>query len=184
FRVPAYYALIIRSLLTLEGIAIGIDPSFKVLSVAYPYVATRILTDPAPELREALRELLFDRGQFRWTRLENLLRNASHSQDFKLEQSLEKAADFLLSQRGAFIRQYLAESVLSGSGAGETLTHLQRLWEILSQNPAFQPLNLLPLAMKLVAHPQLLEFTQELAQRWLQRSAARWIRQVFLPPEG
>ncbi|MEN9205786.1 MAG: AarF/ABC1/UbiB kinase family protein, partial [Thermostichales cyanobacterium DRC_bins_46] len=46
FRVPAYYALIIRSLLTLEGIAIGIDPSFKVLSVAYPYVATRILTDP------------------------------------------------------------------------------------------------------------------------------------------
>jgi predicted unusual protein kinase regulating ubiquinone biosynthesis (AarF/ABC1/UbiB family) len=48
FRVPAYYALIIRSLLTLEGIAIGLDPNFKVLSVAYPYVAQRLLTDPAP----------------------------------------------------------------------------------------------------------------------------------------
>ena len=36
FRVPAYYALIIRSLVTLEGIAINVDPEFKVLSKAYP----------------------------------------------------------------------------------------------------------------------------------------------------
>ncbi|WP_144875568.1 ABC1 kinase family protein, partial [Hyella patelloides] len=35
FRVPAYYALIIRSMVTLEGIAIGIEPDFKVLSKAY-----------------------------------------------------------------------------------------------------------------------------------------------------
>jgi predicted unusual protein kinase regulating ubiquinone biosynthesis (AarF/ABC1/UbiB family) len=47
FRVPPYYALIIRSLVTLEGIAIYIDPNFKVLSEAYPYVAKRLLTDPA-----------------------------------------------------------------------------------------------------------------------------------------
>jgi predicted unusual protein kinase regulating ubiquinone biosynthesis (AarF/ABC1/UbiB family) len=45
FRVPAYYALIIRSMVTLEGIAIGIDPNFKVLSKAYPYIAKRLLTD-------------------------------------------------------------------------------------------------------------------------------------------
>ncbi|HEY9648847.1 MAG TPA: AarF/ABC1/UbiB kinase family protein, partial [Chroococcidiopsis sp.] len=51
FRVPAYYALIIRSLVTLEGIAINVDPNFKVLSKAYPYVAKRLLTDSAPELR-------------------------------------------------------------------------------------------------------------------------------------
>ena len=36
FRVPAYYALIIRSLVTLEGIAINVNPEFKVLSKAYP----------------------------------------------------------------------------------------------------------------------------------------------------
>ncbi|TAF03069.1 MAG: AarF/ABC1/UbiB kinase family protein, partial [Nostocales cyanobacterium] len=46
FRVPPYYALIIRSLVTLEGIAIYIDPQFKVLSEAYPYVSKRLLTDP------------------------------------------------------------------------------------------------------------------------------------------
>ncbi|MFM2303409.1 MAG: hypothetical protein RLZZ135_818, partial [Cyanobacteriota bacterium] len=59
FQVPAYYALIIRSLVTLEGIAISVDPDFKVLSKAYPYVAKRLLTDPAPDLRNSLKELLF-----------------------------------------------------------------------------------------------------------------------------
>ncbi|HEY9846969.1 MAG TPA: AarF/ABC1/UbiB kinase family protein, partial [Candidatus Caenarcaniphilales bacterium] len=75
FQVPAYYALILRSLVTLEGIAIGIDPNFKVLSAAYPYVAKRILTDPAPELRASLSNLLFKDDRFRWNRLENLLRH-------------------------------------------------------------------------------------------------------------
>jgi predicted unusual protein kinase regulating ubiquinone biosynthesis (AarF/ABC1/UbiB family) len=74
FRVPAYYALIIRSLVTLEGIAINVDPNFKVLSKAYPYVAKRLLTDPSPELRTSLRDLLFKDGSFRWNRLENLLK--------------------------------------------------------------------------------------------------------------
>jgi Predicted unusual protein kinase len=62
FRVPAYYALIIRSLVTLEGIAINVDPEFKVLSKAYPYVAKRLLSDPAPELRASLQDLLFKQG--------------------------------------------------------------------------------------------------------------------------
>ncbi len=50
FRVPAYYELIIRSMVTLEGIDIGIDTHFKVLSKAYPYIAQRLLTDPSEEL--------------------------------------------------------------------------------------------------------------------------------------
>ena len=79
FTVPAYYALIIRSMVTLEGIAIGIDPEFKVLSKAYPYIAKRLLTDPAPELRASLKDLLFKEEGFRWHRLENLLNNATSS---------------------------------------------------------------------------------------------------------
>ena len=84
FTVPAYYALIIRSLVTLEGIAIHVDPEFKVLSKAYPYVAKRLLTDQSPQLRESLRDLLFKDGSFRWNRLENLLRNARSNQDYDL----------------------------------------------------------------------------------------------------
>ncbi|MFM8975846.1 MAG: ABC1 kinase family protein, partial [Vulcanococcus sp.] len=34
FRVPPYYALIIRSLVTLEGIALSVDPDFKILGAA------------------------------------------------------------------------------------------------------------------------------------------------------
>ncbi len=117
FRVPAYYALIIRSLVTLEGIAIHIDPNFKVLSAAYPYVAKRLLTDPAPELRASLRDLLFKDGSFRWNRLENLLRNASSTQDYDFNQVLNQTLDFLSSERGSFIRNHLIDEIAKGIDA-------------------------------------------------------------------
>ncbi|GBF81538.1 ABC1 kinase family protein [Aphanothece sacrum] len=113
FRVPAYYALIIRSMVTLEGIAIGIDPNFKVLSKAYPYVAKRLLTDTSPELRESLRDLLFKDGSFRWNRLENLLRNAKNSSDYDIDRVLDQATDFLFSQRGEFIRARLIDEIIN-----------------------------------------------------------------------
>ncbi|MCL2924138.1 MAG: AarF/ABC1/UbiB kinase family protein [Trichodesmium sp. MAG_R04] len=113
FRVPAYYALIIRSLVTLEGIAINVDPNFKVLSKAYPYVAKRLLTDPAPELRTSLKDLLFKDGDFRWNRLENLLKNASNSDDYDISKVLDQALDFLLSERGDFIRVRLVEELIN-----------------------------------------------------------------------
>jgi predicted unusual protein kinase regulating ubiquinone biosynthesis (AarF/ABC1/UbiB family) len=114
FQVPAYYALIIRSLVTLEGIAIGIDPNFKVLNSAYPYVAKRLLTDPAPELRKSLSELLLKQDGFRWNRLENLLRNARESNDYDFNTALNQALDFLFSERGEFIRDRLADELAKG----------------------------------------------------------------------
>ena len=114
FRVPAYYALIIRSLVTMEGIAIGIDPNFKVLSSAYPYVSKRLLTDPAPELRNSLKDLLFKDGNFRWNRLENLLRNAQDSSDYDFNIALNQGLDFLFSERGEFIRDRIADELVKG----------------------------------------------------------------------
>lgn len=113
FRVPAYYALIIRSMVTLEGIAIGIDPNFKVLSKAYPYIAKRLLTDPSPELRASLRDLLFRDERFRWNRLENLLRNARNSTDYNFDQVANQGLDFLFSERGAFIRERLIDEIVN-----------------------------------------------------------------------
>ncbi|MBE9231162.1 AarF/ABC1/UbiB kinase family protein [Cuspidothrix issatschenkoi LEGE 03284] len=109
FRVPPYYALIIRSLVTLEGIAIYIDPNFKVLSEAYPYVAKRLLTDPADELRTSLKELLFKDGKFRWNRLENLLKNARSNQEYDLNLVVNQGVEFLSSERGSFIRDRLVD---------------------------------------------------------------------------
>jgi len=117
FQVPAYYALIIRSLVTLEGIAIGVDPNFKVLSAAYPYVAKRLLTDPAPELRQSLNNLLFKEGSFRWNRLENLLRHARDSNDYDFDTALNQALDYLFSERGELIRNRLTDEVIKGLDA-------------------------------------------------------------------
>ena len=47
----AYYALILRSLTVLEGLALTADKTYKLLGKAYPYIAKRILTDDSPELR-------------------------------------------------------------------------------------------------------------------------------------
>ncbi|HIK46910.1 MAG TPA: AarF/ABC1/UbiB kinase family protein [Leptolyngbyaceae cyanobacterium M65_K2018_010] len=113
FRVPAYYALIIRSLVTLEGIAINVDPEFKVLSKAYPYVAKRLLTDPAPELRLSLQELLFKDGSFRWNRLENLLRNARDNSEYDLTQVLDQTLEFLFSEQGSFLRDRIVSQLVN-----------------------------------------------------------------------
>ncbi|MFN5472222.1 MAG: ABC1 kinase family protein, partial [Pseudanabaena sp.] len=114
FQVPAYYALIIRSLVTLEGIAFSVDRNFKVLAVAYPYVANRLLTDPAPELRMALKDLLFRDGEFRWNRLENLLSNAQTNPDYNLNGTLDKGIDFLLSERSEFIHDRIIDEIVKG----------------------------------------------------------------------
>ena len=113
FRVPAYYALIIRSMVTLEGIAINIDPNFKVLSKAYPYVAKRLLTDQSQELRNSLKDLLFKDGSFRWNRLENLLNNAKDSPDYDFDKVVNQGVDFLFSDRGSFIRETLADEIIN-----------------------------------------------------------------------
>jgi predicted unusual protein kinase regulating ubiquinone biosynthesis (AarF/ABC1/UbiB family) len=131
FRVPPYYALIIRSLVTLEGVAIYIDPNFKVLSEAYPYVSKRLLTDPSPELRASLKDLLFKDGRFRWNRLENLLKNARNSSDYDSSDALNQGLEFLASERGAFIRTKLVDELFKGIDAVSrnvmhNFTHLLR----------------------------------------------------------
>jgi predicted unusual protein kinase regulating ubiquinone biosynthesis (AarF/ABC1/UbiB family) len=132
FRVPAYYALIIRSLVTLEGIAINVDPEFKVLSKAYPYIAKRLLTDPSPQLRSSLQDLLFKDGSFRWNRLENLLRNAKDSDDYDLDRVLDQTLEFLFSERGEFLRDRIVSELVNsldllGQNTLENITNSVRL---------------------------------------------------------
>jgi len=39
FRVPSRFALIIRAVVSQEGLALRLDPEFKILKIAYPYIA-------------------------------------------------------------------------------------------------------------------------------------------------
>lgn len=79
-RIPERYALVIRSLLTQEGICLTLKADFHFLEVAYPYVARRLLTDQDPALRQRLLQVLFQDDKFQWVRLENLLSLASEGQ--------------------------------------------------------------------------------------------------------
>lgn len=112
FRVPPYYALIIRSLVTLEGIALSVDPDFKILGAAYPYFARRLMEDPDPSLRQSLREMLFDGDDFRWQRLENLVSSAALQEQLDLETLLDQVLDFLFSANGGLLRQQLVDATV------------------------------------------------------------------------
>lgn len=51
----------------LEGLAMTADPGFNLISVVYPYVCRRLLTDPSPSLRAALKDLIVaDDGTVQW----------------------------------------------------------------------------------------------------------------------
>jgi len=113
FQVPPYYALIIRSLVTLEGIALSVDPDFKILGAAYPYFARRLMEDPDPQLRSSLREMLFDGDEFRWQRLENLLSSASLQQQLDLEGLLDQVIEFLFSANAGMLRRQLVDAVVA-----------------------------------------------------------------------
>jgi len=111
FKLPPYYALIIRSLITLEGIALSVDPDFKILGAAYPYFARRLMEDPDPQLRESLKEMLFDNKQFKWDRLEDLLSNAAKQTDLDLEKLLDEVINLLFSQKGGFLRDEIVNGL-------------------------------------------------------------------------
>lgn len=210
FQVPAFFALIIRSLVTLEGIAINVDPEFKVLSKAYPYVSKRLLTDPAPELRASLRDLLFKDGSFRWNRLENLLKNARDNSDYNLDQALDQATDYLFSDRGEFIRTNLVNEIVKALDSlsqsawrnlsynfrervglaverpplppenQATLDHLKRVWNILRETRGFNQTKILSLIPRLLAKPETQQMGQQIVSDFTQRLAARLIREVLL----
>ncbi|GAV84961.1 APH domain-containing protein/ABC1 domain-containing protein [Cephalotus follicularis] len=62
FRIPPYFALIIRAIGVLEGIALVGNPEFAIVDEAYPYIAQRLLTDESPRLRKALRYTIYGKS--------------------------------------------------------------------------------------------------------------------------
>ncbi|KAL7513737.1 hypothetical protein ACHAXN_011144 [Cyclotella atomus] len=74
FRIPPYFALVIRAIGVLEGIALVGNPNFAIIDEAYPYIARRLMTDNSPRLKAALRYMVYGReGSFDAEKLIDLL---------------------------------------------------------------------------------------------------------------
>ncbi|PIA37417.1 hypothetical protein AQUCO_03000180v1 [Aquilegia coerulea] len=58
FRMPPYYTLVLRSLASLEGLAVAADPDFKTFDAAFPYVVQKLLTDDSPASRRILHSVI------------------------------------------------------------------------------------------------------------------------------
>ena len=63
FRIPPYFALVIRAIGVLEGIALVGNPGFAIVDEAYPYISRRLLTDQSPRLKEALRYMVYGKNK-------------------------------------------------------------------------------------------------------------------------
>lgn len=132
FRVPAKFALIIRSLVTQEGLALSMNPEFKIVQVSFPYVAQRLLTGESPEMRRHLIEILFKDGKFQWERLENMIAIARSDQNFDLLPTAQLGLQYLLSDEGKFLRRQLVLALTEDDRLHTQ--EVQRLWNLVKDD--------------------------------------------------
>jgi len=152
FRVPAKFALIIRSLVTQEGIALSLNPNFKIVEVGYPYIARRLLTGESPALRRRLLNVLFKDGKFQWQRLENLITIARTDSNFDVLPTAKMGLEFILSEEGKFLRRQLVLAITEDDRLHTE--EVQSLWDLVKDD--LPPNRLLNVAISLLT-----EFSRE-----------------------
>ncbi|MDY6936878.1 MAG: AarF/ABC1/UbiB kinase family protein [Cyanobacteriota bacterium] len=132
FRVPAKFALIIRSVVTQEGLALSLNPDFKIVDIGYPYIARRLLTGESPQLRRRLLEVLFKDGKFQWERLENLISIARSDNNFDLLPTAQLGIQYLFSEEGQFLRRQLLLALTEDDRLHSE--EVKRLWELVKDD--------------------------------------------------
>ncbi|MBE9240274.1 AarF/ABC1/UbiB kinase family protein [Synechocystis salina LEGE 00041] len=161
FRVPAKFALIIRSLVTQEGLALSLDPNFKIVEVAYPYVARRLLTGESPQLRRQLIDVLFKNGKFQWQRLENMLSIARSDTKFDLLPTAQLGLQFLFSEEGLYLRRQILLALTEDDRLHTD--EVQRIWGLVKDD--FKPQELVSVAWNAVREFSLAGVSTILPQR-------------------
>ncbi|MGB0561975.1 MAG: ABC1 kinase family protein [Spirulinaceae cyanobacterium] len=129
FRVPAKFSLIIRSLITQEGLALTLNPNFSIVEVSYPYVAKRLLKGESPAMRRRLLEVLFQDDQFQWQRLENMIAIAQSDGSFDLLPTAQMGLQYLLSEEGRYLRNQLLLALTEDDRLHTE--EVQRLWNLI-----------------------------------------------------
>ncbi len=145
FKIPPSITIIIRSLTMLEGFAFDVDPNFRLIRGAYPYVLKQLLSpEGTADIPKALDELLVriltvngEKREVEWGRLRDLLvlaEKASRSYDPSKGINEDKVSvsrktidlflKFMMSKAGLFLKEplvhELAEAIDGMASMGES----------------------------------------------------------------
>ena len=116
FRVPSRFALIIRAVVSQEGLALRLDPEFKIIKIAYPYIAKKLLTDNSNEIINILLEVVFDNeGRIQIDKIESLF-NILFKDKENINPDLIPVANaglkLFVSEKGSEVRKNLLLSLV------------------------------------------------------------------------
>jgi predicted unusual protein kinase regulating ubiquinone biosynthesis (AarF/ABC1/UbiB family) len=128
FRIPAQFSLIIRSLVTQEGVAMSLNPEFKIVEIGYPYVAQRLLNSETPEMRRRLLEVVIKDGKLQWKRLENMIGIARSDNNFDLLPTAQLGFQFLMSAEGRSLRNQIIMALTEDNRLH--VSEVQQLWNL------------------------------------------------------
>ena len=153
FRVPSRFALIIRAVVSQEGLALRLDPEFKILKIAYPYIAKKLLTDNSEEILQILLEVVFDKkGRIQIEKVESLL-NILFKESENFNSDLIPVANaglkLFLSKKGSEVRKNLLLSLLKDDKLD--LTDAKKFLGLIRDT--FGPLNIAKSAVQNIISP-------------------------------
>lgn len=128
FRIPSYFAYILRTFTILEGIGLQRDPDYTIVQECYPYLARRLFTDDDPRAKAALQEMLYQHGRFNAKRLRRLagefqsftettmsskeLAEAS-KKELLLSPAVKELLSILLDTKGNFLQEMLLDELVA-----------------------------------------------------------------------
>ena len=147
FRIPAQFSLIIRSLVTQEGVALSLNPEFKIVEIGYPYVAQRLLNGETPEMRRRLTEVIVKDGKIQWQRLENMIGIARSDNNFDLLPTAQLGLQFLMSAEGRSLRNQIVMALTEDNRLH--VTEVRQLWDLVKDE--LEPAKLFNIAIGALA---------------------------------
>ena len=145
--------MIIRAVVSQEGLALRLDPEFKILKIAYPYIAKKLLTDNSDEILEILLEVVFDnKGRIQIEKVESLLnilfKNSGNTNSDLLPVA-NAGLKLFVSKQGSEVRKNLLLSLIKNDKL--EFSDAKKLLDLIRDT--FSPLNIAKSAVQNLISP-------------------------------
>ena len=95
-QLPPFYTLIIRTLTILEGLALSVDPKFRLVKGAYPFIAKQILSNQGKTASSPAKQILSNQGKT----ASSPLKSAAYTEEREMEREREWEREGERSGRG------------------------------------------------------------------------------------